>query len=251
MPERTLILRLNAPFQAWGVGGKGTVKPTQKEPTLSGVLGLIANAQGRARSDSIADLADLTMGTRTDRAGVITRDFYTAGAVEGVAMREETRTSDGGRVFKDVVSKKGVIGVKQYLSGAAFTVALTGDADTISAAVAALRKPARILYLGRRSCPLNRPPVEALVDDNIETVLRTYPLDRALVPEPGKRWRGWHADESLRLVLPAAPGNPAARARMDRPVNFAALTRPYQPRFVRIEHIARADVLPAFQGGAA
>lgn len=245
--SRTLVLRFDAPFQSWGVDGKGPTKPTQKEPTLSGVVGLIANALGLRRHDDLGDLADLDMGSRTDRAGILTRDFYSAGTTTGIAVREESVGPDGSRTFRDTISKDGVIGVKHYLSGAVFTVALSGDAAALDHAADALLHPVRALYLGRRSCPVTRPPFEAFVEADAEDVLRTYPLDDALTPAPGKPWRAWHADASLRLVLPAQPDDPAGLPRRDRPPRVADPTRPYLPRPVRIEHLDRESLMPTHE----
>ena len=40
----TLLLRLAAPLQAWGSGSKFNIRLTEREPTKSGVVGMIAAA---------------------------------------------------------------------------------------------------------------------------------------------------------------------------------------------------------------
>ena len=42
----TLLLRLAAPLQSWGADSKFEVRKTNREPTKSGVLGLLAAALG-------------------------------------------------------------------------------------------------------------------------------------------------------------------------------------------------------------
>ena len=38
----TLLLRLAAPLQAWGSSSKFNIRTTEREPTKSGVIGMIA-----------------------------------------------------------------------------------------------------------------------------------------------------------------------------------------------------------------
>ena len=45
----TLLLRLAAPLQSWGADSKFEVRKTNREPTKSGVLGLLAAALGYRR----------------------------------------------------------------------------------------------------------------------------------------------------------------------------------------------------------
>jgi CRISPR system Cascade subunit CasD len=52
----TLLLRLAAPIQAWGVD-KFERRGTERIPTKSGVIGLLAAALGRRRNESIEDLS--------------------------------------------------------------------------------------------------------------------------------------------------------------------------------------------------
>ena len=47
----TLLLRLAAPLQSWGADSKFEVRKTEREPTKSGVLGLLAAALGLRRDD--------------------------------------------------------------------------------------------------------------------------------------------------------------------------------------------------------
>ena len=53
----TLLLRLAAPLQAWGADSKFETRKTNREPTKSGVIGLLAAALGlrRVRSSSTRD----------------------------------------------------------------------------------------------------------------------------------------------------------------------------------------------------
>ena len=47
----TLLLRLAAPLQAWGADSKFETRKTGREPTKSGVIGLLAAALGLRRDE--------------------------------------------------------------------------------------------------------------------------------------------------------------------------------------------------------
>ena len=66
----TLLLRLAAPIQSWGVASKFDTRDTAREPSRSGVIGLLSAALGRSRTDNLDDLKTLRFGVRIDRTGV-------------------------------------------------------------------------------------------------------------------------------------------------------------------------------------
>lgn len=74
-----LLLRLAAPLQAWGSSSKFIVHSTEREPTKSGVIGMIAAALGIQRNDDPQKLVPLTtlrFGVRADKEGVLLKDFH-------------------------------------------------------------------------------------------------------------------------------------------------------------------------------
>jgi len=136
----TLLLRFDGPMQSWSVAAFAD-RPTLPFPTKSGIVGLLANAYGRDRSESIEDLATLATSVRADEAGLPMTDFQIAG-------HDGWRSADG-KLHTDTskIRRKG------YLADAVFTAALTGPADVIERSAAAVARPARPLFLGRRCCP--------------------------------------------------------------------------------------------------
>ncbi|HAG14490.1 MAG TPA: type I-E CRISPR-associated protein Cas5/CasD, partial [Ruminococcus sp.] len=76
----TLLLRLAAPLQSWGDSAKFEIRSTGREPTKSGVIGLLAAALGISREDkeALQQLNALRFGIRADREGKLLRDFHTA-----------------------------------------------------------------------------------------------------------------------------------------------------------------------------
>ncbi|MGX1811831.1 type I-E CRISPR-associated protein Cas5/CasD [Nocardia sp. NPDC055321] len=85
----TLLIRLAGPLQAWGRLSKFQHRDTDPDrPTKSGVIGLLAAADGHERDESGRDysdalplerLAGLRFGVRADRPGVLISDYHTVG----------------------------------------------------------------------------------------------------------------------------------------------------------------------------
>ena len=68
----TLLLRLAGPMQSWGTTSRFDQRDTGKEPSKSGVIGLLAAAMGIDRENwtGLQPLARLRMAVRHDRPGV-------------------------------------------------------------------------------------------------------------------------------------------------------------------------------------
>ncbi|RIK32828.1 MAG: type I-E CRISPR-associated protein Cas5/CasD [Chloroflexi bacterium] len=130
-----LLMRLSGPMQAWGVQSRFGVRDTGREPSKSGVVGLLAAALGRPRQAPVADLAALRMGVRVDREGVLLRDYHTA---------QNVYRAKGG--VKDTE-----LSTRYFLADAAFLVGLEGDETLLNKLFAALRDPQWSLFLGRRA----------------------------------------------------------------------------------------------------
>ena len=81
----TLLLRLAGPLQAWGTESKFETRRTEREPTRSGVVGLLMAALGCRRDDAqtLRQLDRLRMGVRVDQPGELLRDYHTAHPIKG------------------------------------------------------------------------------------------------------------------------------------------------------------------------
>ena len=74
-----LLLRLAAPLQAWGSNSKFIIRNTEREPTKSGVVGMLAAALGIQRNDDPKKLEPLTalrFGVRAEKEGRLLKDFH-------------------------------------------------------------------------------------------------------------------------------------------------------------------------------
>ena len=138
----TLLLKLSGPLQSWGSDSRFTERKTRPEPTKSGVLGLLASALGRRRTEDISDLAALRYGVRIDQTGKLERDYQTA-------HTRKYNQKTGLWEFKETMP----LSNRYYLADAIFVAALEGDAALLQQCAEALDAPSFPLYLGRRSCP--------------------------------------------------------------------------------------------------
>lgn len=127
-----LVLRLAGPLQSWGVTSRFVRRDTEAGPTKSGVLGLLAAAQGRRRTDPIEDLLPLRLAVRHDQPGALLRDFHTAHHIG--------------------TGKSMPLSERFYWSDAIFTCYIDGEQELIHGLAESLASPVFPLYLGRRSC---------------------------------------------------------------------------------------------------
>lgn len=209
-----LLLRLEGPLQAWSAQGKLGVRDTEREPTKSGVIGLVGAAMGMPRDDdeSLAALATLRMAVRVDRAGTLLHDYHTAGG--GVFRGEPYQVFGTGK--GDAVPTH-----RYYLQHASFVTALEGDASLISRLADALASPRYPLFLGRRSCPPSVPPFLGIVSGDRRTALATASLAEEPDPPP------------YRMIIDA--DGREGDTRYDVPLSFAAAERRYGRRYVTTE----------------
>ena len=146
----TLLLKFVAPMQSWGSRSRFDVRDTEREPTKSGVLGLVAAALGRDRTEPIDDLSALRLGVRVDREGAVRYDFQTAKDVIRASITKEQwlRARTKG---KTTGTQDTVVSRRYFLSDAAFLVGLEGNPQLLEQIEEALKRPKWTLFLGRKS----------------------------------------------------------------------------------------------------
>lgn len=198
-----LLLRLAGPLQAWGDSSRFTRRDTRQFPTKSGVLGLLAAAEGRRRTDGIEDLANLRFGVRVDQPGLLQHDFQTAtNWARGVSMP---------------------LSYRYYLADAVFIAAVEGERSLLGGLAEALDCPQFPLYLGRRACP---------TEGKVSLGLDERPLEEALREQP---WQAadWYrrtqpSEVELELIADVAVGYEGpTQTRRDVPISFDPVRREY------------------------
>jgi CRISPR system Cascade subunit CasD len=140
----TLLMKFVGPMQSWGTTSRFDQRDTGKEPSKSGILGLLAASLGidRENWNDLEPLTRLSMAVRHDRPGVLKKDFQTAGC----AISDRVIKADGTLEKKD-----GITSTRYYLADAAFLVGLEGDIQIINKIQEALQNPTWPLSLGRKS----------------------------------------------------------------------------------------------------
>ncbi|ODS53108.1 MAG: type I-E CRISPR-associated protein Cas5/CasD [Acidobacteria bacterium SCN 69-37] len=214
-----LVVRLEGPLQAWSTQGRMGIRDTEREPTKSGVIGLIAAALGVQRDDDdrVSELSTVRMGVRVDRAGTLLHDYHTAG---GGAFR--------GREYSVYGTKGTVVSHRYYLQDASFVAALEGDTTLLGRIADALYSPRYPLFLGRRSCPPSVVPLIGIVDGDMRSALLAAPLcDRP--------------DEPPYRIVVESTGD-SGDARSDVPVSFSRVERRHARRYVITDWIKRPAV---------
>lgn len=207
MTMATLLLRLAAPLQAWGSDSKFNIRSTEREPTKSGVIGMIAAAMGIQRNEEpqkLEQLNALRFGVRVEREGKLLKDFH---------------------MVHEMVDKKDAhVTERYYLSDAVFLATLESDDKAfLEHIAAALKSPVYPLYLGRRSCPPTLPVVLGIRDDKLTEVLKNEPSEY---------------EGNKRIVYDSVDEGTTAR---DVPVSFSQLHRQYGCRIKKEETLFGAE----------
>jgi CRISPR system Cascade subunit CasD len=213
----TLLIRLVGPMQSWGTASRFDQRDTGKEPSKSGVVGLLAAALGIDRGNwtDLEPLTHLSLGVRHDRPGVPKRDYQTA---------QHIISADHSKIHETAVT------TRDYLADAAFLVGLECDERSVLEMVhASLLNPVWPLALGRKSYVPSEPI-------RIENGVHDAPLRDALVRWPWiatqRRW------EKLpeRLLCSFESDDGSGVLKMDQPLSSFAERR-FGARFVRSEWI--------------
>lgn len=200
----TLLLRLQAPMQSWGIASQFSYRDSAREPSKSGIIGLICAALGRPRQEPVIDLAALKMGVRADREGSLLKDFHIA---------REIFKADGG-------TKPAELSNRYYLSDAVFLAGLEGDLKLLEQIQEALKHPKWELYLGRKAFPPAMPvwlPDGLQVNKELLSSLTTYSL-LVLTTE-----------HHLRMAIEDMAGN---IIRRDVPISFE--NRQFSTRIIKM-----------------
>jgi CRISPR system Cascade subunit CasD len=204
-------------MQSWGTTSRFDQRDTGKEPSKSGVVGLLAAALGIDREiwTDLEPLTQLSMGVRHDRPGVPKRDYQTA---------QHIISADRSKIHETAVT------TRDYIADAAFLVGLECDGRSLLERIhAALRDPVWPLALGRKSYVPSEPIW-------IENGVQDVPLRDALARWPWiasqRRWE--ELPEKLLASFESEDGSGVLK--MDQPLSSFSERR-FGARFVRSEWI--------------
>lgn len=219
----TLLLRLVGPMQSWGTTSRFDQRDTGKEPSKSGVIGLLAAAVGIDRENwtDLEPLTRLSMGVRHDRSGVPKRDYQTAGcaATDTIIKADGTQAKDGG-----------VVSQRFYIADACFLVGLeSSDSALLKTIHTALQNPIWPLALGRKSY---MPTESVWMNDGLQDAPLMEVLNRWPWIAKQRKWE----DLPEKLLVSYESMDGSGVLKMDQPFSSFA-ERKFGSRFVRSEWI--------------
>ncbi|MFB0918616.1 MAG: type I-E CRISPR-associated protein Cas5/CasD [Clostridiaceae bacterium] len=137
---KTILLKFAGPLQSWGTSSHFETRYTDRYPSKSGVVGMIAASLGYSRNDDIKikELNNLEFAVRVDQEGSLLRDYHIA-----------TKYKPNGNFERTYVTNR------YYLQDALFIVAIgSANHDLIDMIENGLKRPYYQQFLGRRSLPL-------------------------------------------------------------------------------------------------
>jgi CRISPR system Cascade subunit CasD len=204
----TLLLTLSGPLQSWGSSSKYDRRGTEREPTKSGVIGLLACALGMKRDEDLSQLRSLRFGVGVVREGTLLMDYQMVHTKGWWDKYERGQKLPGNEAYQTL---------RYYLSDAKFIAAVESeDVDFLRKLRDALNNPAWPMFLGRRSCPPAEKVFRGLVDSPLEIALA-----EALYPDVG------------RILVDASIADGGQRSQRDSPESFDPAHRRYGFRFIK------------------
>ncbi|GAA3592595.1 type I-E CRISPR-associated protein Cas5/CasD [Klugiella xanthotipulae] len=224
----TLLIPLSGPLQSWGSSSRFATRATEKAPTKSGVIGLLAAARGLRRTDPLAELLTLSFGVRVDQPGKIVRDFQTERSLDGSVSMP--------------------LSYRYYLGDATFLAGVESpDLTLLEALQQNLKQPRFPLYLGRRSCPPAGPVWASVVPENLVDALTDAEWRATAVHRAAHRTQ---ETVTLQLLVDAEATDPSAETYRDEPVSFNPERREYAWRKVRSSDVVvrNPDYVPSHSG---
>lgn len=187
----TGMFQIAAVMAGFGQLGAGYQNPgSQSAPTKSAVVGMLAAALGRTKSDSITDLNQLLIGTCTTNAGVLHTRF---GTITGASQLE------GGIRSNPLIRKKGYFQAATLGPGDSYLVRhivafQSEDEMFVQELLKALTAPVFPVFVGRANCRPAEPMPLGYLEGTLEdafalikvpttAIIEVLPSD----PAPNKR----------------------------------------------------------------
>ena len=202
----SLLLLLKGPMQSWGDESRYKTRATSATPSKSGIVGLLAAAQGRRRTDPVEDLAGLSLAVRVDQSGSLLRDYQTA---QPWLVDNNASAS---------------LVTRYFLTDAAFVAAIESESrELLDGLSEALNSPAYPLFMGRRSCPVPPNLVLGIVDETAENSLIKHQIWHATASHKKESER----NVKLPIYRDALPGEAGSIPRQDVPLSYDPQHRKY------------------------
>ncbi|QYZ80141.1 type I-E CRISPR-associated protein Cas5/CasD [Methanofollis formosanus] len=228
MPEY-LLFRLFGPMAAWGGMAVGEYRPAESHPSRSAVFGLVAAALGIRREEA-ALLRRLQEGYRmavlVNASGNLIRDYHTTQVPSETTKKRAwpfaTRREE---VSVPRESLNTILSTREYFCDALYTVCLWPADDAppypLSALAEALRSPAFVPYLGRKSCPVTIPlQPQVIGGDNLRAAMDAAAFqDQNLLRSISRKGKGmlfWEGEDDMGFEIESRQTVPRRDVSLDR-----------------------------------
>lgn len=219
---KTLLLKFSGPLQSWGTNSHFETRQTDRYPSKSAVIGMIAASLGYRRNEDkkIQELNDLEFGVRIDQAGENLRDYHIAQKYKKNGALERTYVTN-----------------RYYLEDAVFIVAIGYENEQfIDKIEQGLKNPYFQPFMGRRSLPL---PVDFFLETKELNVIESLQQ----VPWQAAKWyKKTNSKQLTTYVDSNLVSDAPTQMRQDRTKSFSQKNRSFGFRGeARIKINAQAD----------
>lgn len=154
-------MKMAGPLQSWGTDSHFETRKTDRYPSKSAVIGILAASFGYRRDadQKIVELNDIDFAVRIDQPGRLLRDYHTA-----------VKYKPNGSFDRTYVTNR------YYLEDAVFVVAIGHEDENLMDGIEeALKQPYFQPFMGRRSLPLPFDFLLGITEENVVESLRKVP----------------------------------------------------------------------------
>ncbi|XJS11047.1 type I-E CRISPR-associated protein Cas5/CasD [Aerococcaceae bacterium WGS1372] len=202
---KTLLLKFSGPLQSWGTTAHFETRHTDRYPSKSAVIGLIAASLGyrRDEDEKVQPLNQLDFGVRLDQEGSMLRDYHIAQKYKANGAFDRTYVTN-----------------RYYLEDAVYVVAIGHEDDTLIERIEnGLKYPYFQPFMGRRSLPLPADFIIGTYEMSVLECLENHPWQAA----------NWYQQQHTNLLSAYVESELAEegirRMRQDRVESFSQMNR--------------------------
>jgi len=204
--KECLLFQLYGPMASWGQVAVGEQRPSDSQPTKSGILGLISASLGVRREEEALNRSmnnSYGFALRTDVQGTLIQDFHTVEVPSTTSLKGSPHRTRSDEIKAVRAKDHPVVSKREYWCDSFHLVGIWEREKTPFRLVEikqALEYPQFNLSLGRKSCPVSLPfRPEIHHGETLREVFSQYQGNR-LLPLFTRQWAAgdklyWYWDE--------------------------------------------------------
>lgn len=165
-----LIMKLQGAMQAWGGHTYEDYRPSLIFPTRSAIIGLLGACLGIEREDLTALKAldsSFKLTVRANKRKIVQREKSVVKPLVSMQKITDFHTVQHARKVDGKPRPEAIVSRREYLCDAEFSLALSFTEDAgygLERVKQDIQKPIYTPFLGRRSCPIQSPLYEAVIN---------------------------------------------------------------------------------------